>query len=171
MSYKSPINIYMGEHNPINTAAQKAAHDIIAKEEEYIYKYIADIGVRVDKEELLRALNYDRDQYHRGYRDGYDDARDKYERLWIPITERLPESDGYYLVTINTGHYNSETREIEAQGTVCIRYYFSADDVKKAIFCQNCTAWMPLPEPSEIGIAGWKEFSDSGNTTEEGEKQ
>jgi hypothetical protein len=39
--------------------------------DEYIYKSVVKVGVDVDKEELIRALRYDRDQYDRGYSDGY----------------------------------------------------------------------------------------------------
>ena len=31
--------------------------------------------MNVDKAELLRALSYDRDQYEKGYADGYEDGR------------------------------------------------------------------------------------------------
>ena len=35
-----------------------------------ICKAIKDMGIVVDKEELLKALQYDRGQYDKGYRDG-----------------------------------------------------------------------------------------------------
>ena len=36
----------------------------------HIYKAILDVGVDVDKEELIRAMQYDRGQYDKGYNDG-----------------------------------------------------------------------------------------------------
>ena len=42
-----------------------------------IFKAIQSYGINVDKEELLRALQYDRDQYHKGYADGRRDAMDE----------------------------------------------------------------------------------------------
>lgn len=35
-----------------------------------IYRAIIKHGVNVDKEELIKALKYDRDQYAKGYNDG-----------------------------------------------------------------------------------------------------
>ena len=37
-----------------------------------IYKAIQRVGVFVDKEELLKALKYDRGQYDKGFNDGYE---------------------------------------------------------------------------------------------------
>ena len=37
-----------------------------------IYKAVMNVGVNVDKEELLKALQYDRGQYQKGYKDRDD---------------------------------------------------------------------------------------------------
>ena len=58
--YESPIKIFQGEMQ--------------TKLEGEIMTAIQKVGVVVDKEELLRALKYDRDQYDRGYKDGKRDA-------------------------------------------------------------------------------------------------
>ena len=55
MNYESPIQIVMGEMN-------------VAIENE-VCKAVQNIGVTVDRAELLRALRYDRDQYRKGYAD------------------------------------------------------------------------------------------------------
>ena len=39
-----------------------------------VYKAVQRVGVTVDKEELLKALQYDREQYKKGYEDGYAKA-------------------------------------------------------------------------------------------------
>lgn len=39
-----------------------------------IYKAVQNVGINVDKEELIKALNYDRRQYQKGYADGFRDA-------------------------------------------------------------------------------------------------
>jgi flagellar biosynthesis/type III secretory pathway protein FliH len=59
MSYESPINIY-----------QDLANEIAEMHDNTVYMKIREI-VDVDKEELLKALAYDRDQYDKGYTDGY----------------------------------------------------------------------------------------------------
>lgn len=58
--YKSPIEI-MQEH-------------MRCKMDDDIYTAVLNYGINVDKEELLRALKYDRLQYDNGYRDGIRDA-------------------------------------------------------------------------------------------------
>lgn len=54
--YESPIEIIQ--------------NDINSKLEDGILKAVQNIGIYVDKEELLKALSYDRDQYVKGYTDG-----------------------------------------------------------------------------------------------------
>ena len=55
MNYQSPIDI-------IQTQMQSQI-------EGDIYKAVMKVGVNVDKDELLKALQYDRDQYQKGYTD------------------------------------------------------------------------------------------------------
>lgn len=58
--YKSPIEIITDE--------------IITSYEDEVIKAVQSHEVNCDKEELLRALQYDRDQYRKGYEDGKTDA-------------------------------------------------------------------------------------------------
>ena len=58
MSYQSPIEV-------IQTQMRNQI-------EGNIYKAVMNIGVNVDKEELLKALQYDREQYQKGYKDRDD---------------------------------------------------------------------------------------------------
>lgn len=51
--------------------------DIQTKIENDIMTCVASYGIDVDKEELLKALAYDRDQYDKGYTDGYRDAMER----------------------------------------------------------------------------------------------
>ena len=41
-----------------------------------IMKAVQRVGIDVDKDELIRALQYDRGQYQKGYMDGFKDALD-----------------------------------------------------------------------------------------------
>lgn len=75
-----------------------------------------------------------------------ESLREQEERRWIPVTERFPEEEGWYLV------YTTPNREHKS--------------INKAMFCKgyawgnfepywrgagghwaNVTHWMPLPEP------------------------
>lgn len=58
---------------------------------------------------------------------------------WIPVTERVPEDRGYYLVTILAENGYHRSREV---------IYFG-DDKQWARDC-NVIAWMPLPEPYRV---------------------
>lgn len=57
--YQSPIDVIMGQ-----------MHMTFENE---ICKAVQNVGVNVDKEELLKALQYDRGQYQKGYRDRDDE--------------------------------------------------------------------------------------------------
>ena len=59
------------------------------------------------------------------------------DQRWIPVSERLPETRGQYLVTIRRGVYDGEKESIEI-----INY-----SKRSAIWEYCVTAWMPLPEP------------------------
>lgn len=55
MNYQSPIEVI-----------QTQMRNQIERE---IYKAVMNVGVNVDREELLKALAYDRNQYQKGYED------------------------------------------------------------------------------------------------------
>lgn len=62
MSYESPIDIIYG--------------DMQTKLEGDVFKVIQNCNIKVDKDELLKALAYDRNQYHKGWLDGYAQAEE-----------------------------------------------------------------------------------------------
>ena len=141
MSYISPITIF---DDPMETTIQKVARSIEAQEEEYIYKAVCRIGIDVDKDELRRALRYDRDQYEHGRFDGYTEARAEFEQRWIPTRERLPESSGFYLATVMLD--DPVLNDGRTYGSVDIVYFTTAHTWADWDF-EDVTAWMPLPEP------------------------
>ena len=62
--YKSPIELMVTN-----------IYDQIQKEQdEHIYKAVLQYVPNVDRVELIRALQYDRNQYEKGYMDGKADA-------------------------------------------------------------------------------------------------
>lgn len=66
--WESPINVIMGE---MQTQIERD-----------VFKAIQNVGIDVNKEELLKALQYDREQYSKGYSDGYEKVLDDFaERL------------------------------------------------------------------------------------------
>ena len=111
-----------------------------------VMKAVQKVGVTVDKEELLKALNYDRQQYQKGYEDG----KAEYPQ-WIPCSERLPKCNGCYLVW-RPHFFGGEI------GMPAICYFDGQDtwhdsygvDFTRILNEKDVIAWMPLPEP-------WKE--------------
>ena len=61
MSWESPIEIIVNE--------------MAFKWMEGTMKAIQEVGIKVDREELIKALQYDRNQYVKGYEDGINDSQ------------------------------------------------------------------------------------------------
>ena len=118
--YKSPIDIIYGE--------------IQLRMENEIMRAVQKVDINVDKDELIKALAYDRGQYERGFRDG--------ERMqWIPVVDELPKEHGYYLVQLSYTHqpfriayYDGDVWSEEYEEECC------------SVILSGVAAWMPLPE-------------------------
>lgn len=74
--YESPVEIYVEPNQ----------NEIDSFVDNEVYKTIMKVGVNVNKEELIKALHYDRDQYTKGYRDGVQ-----------KLAERLTEKATSYM--------------------------------------------------------------------------
>lgn len=86
--YESPIEVYIQE---VLDSHQRQKEEAILDE---VFNSALRIGVDVNKEELIRALEYDRNQYQRGYNDGVEAATPK----WISVEERLPKNEEPVLI-------------------------------------------------------------------------
>lgn len=62
--YESPIEMF---------SVTDYAHHINEQIESAVYEAITKVGINVNKEELIKALQYDRDQYEKGYADGLNE--------------------------------------------------------------------------------------------------
>lgn len=82
LKYKSPITI---------VAAQ-----LRMQTENNVWKCIQDMGIDINKEELLKALEYDREQYTKGY----EDAKVEFGKYanWRSCEEALPSIGEHVLV-------------------------------------------------------------------------
>ena len=78
--YESPINFIFGD---IQT-------QIVKQQENEVYMAVQKCGVDVDKEELMRALQYDREQYEQGYEDAVND-------ITSSIIKKFREKQRWYL--------------------------------------------------------------------------
>lgn len=66
MMWQSPINI--------NNFAEEIAEQFNKETLDYTMKVVRKIAVDVDEKELLLALSYDRNQYEKGYKEGFREA-------------------------------------------------------------------------------------------------
>ena len=85
MNYKSPVNI-------INQGFQ-------TKLEGDIYEAILSYGVDVDKDELIKALKYDRNQYEKGYIDGRKGKQGTIRREIAREIFKEIEKEVFYMAT------------------------------------------------------------------------
>lgn len=60
--YESPIEMIMTD----------IQIQIVKQQENDIYQAVQRYGIVIDKEELIKALQYDREQYMKGYKDALD---------------------------------------------------------------------------------------------------
>lgn len=65
--YESPIEIF--------------SNQIRLEQDGNIYKAVLEQDIIVDKDELIKALRYDRDQYDKGYRDGRNSVLQKLREM------------------------------------------------------------------------------------------
>lgn len=93
--YESPINVVVT--------------DMATKMENEVLSVVQSYGIIVDKDELVKALQYDRDQYQKGYEDGkrvrysclnckhqgeWDNEREY--GYWSPCTKCIRSAQDYF---------------------------------------------------------------------------
>lgn len=61
--YEPPIELILG--------------DMRTKVDNHVFEVVQNVGVTVDRNELIKALQYDRQQYKKGFEDGFRCANDK----------------------------------------------------------------------------------------------
>ena len=137
--YESPIAIVL------RRMSQKIEDDIMKA----VQEVCVEVGVSVDKEELIKALQYDRDQYEKGYLDGkFHRAQ---ENEWISVEERPPDPNEDCLVAAKVGDRTVvdlgervESFNIRTGEHYC--EWMIANDWDEGEGCE-ITHWMPIPEP------------------------
>lgn len=128
--YKSPIEIFHKDY----------MQQYVEQMDNSIFMAIErKFGADIDRGELIKALNYDRGQYEKGFADGVASAQPK----WIPVPERLPDEGGSYLVCQDFSMWGVEHKAIGIEQFVKQFGGWYCDGVK----IKNITHWMPLPEP------------------------
>ena len=137
--YKSPINLSFTE--PFIQALKD-------EQENYIMQAVQRMDVQVNKQELIKALAYDRGQYEKGYYDGVKASK------WISVEERLPAKiRASYLCLTDTGYH------CQVRWTDNVYGLWESDDnwgwsIADVPQYSKVTHWMLLPEPPENAEEG-----------------
>jgi hypothetical protein len=127
MSYESPIDIVVGE--------------VQFKFEQDVMKAIQSYDICVDRDELIKALQYDRHQYEKGFADA---CKLNTKGEWISVDERLPENElERVLVTLKQGTFTNTigTNKVDTDIFVEGRW---------VRWGRYVTHWMPLPEAPKM---------------------
>lgn len=131
--YNSPIEKIFGE----------IQNEIKRKDEEHLMMAVnQSVGYAVDKTELLKALQYDRRQYEKGY----TDAMVEYGNKWIPVSEKLPAEETDVLICNSKGNIEVSRGSVFDDGTW--EWYTSGWHFGEVL------AWMPLPKPYKAEMEG-----------------
>jgi hypothetical protein len=108
--YESPIEFFT------KTVAPKIAAEIDEKALEAVFQ----CGFNVGRDELEKALRYDRDQWRKGFADGVEHAQPK----WISVEDRLPGTQ--HIMLVRTKNRNGVPKVAMASyhdGFGCTRYH------------------------------------------------
>ena len=71
IDWKSPLQL------KINDVCEEAGRAAAKAFDDMVFDAVAEVGIKVDRDELIKALEYDRGQYEKGYGDGYRAAKDE----------------------------------------------------------------------------------------------
>ena len=85
LTYKSPIQIKI----------EKAEKDFNLRLENAVYNAVLNYEIIVDKDELIKALRYDRDQYIRGYWAGYTDGAMEPKKIIPNLRNMINDINNY----------------------------------------------------------------------------
>ena len=132
-----------GYESPITQIIDKVMQEAVMQEEaNLMFTVRQSIGYAIDKEELIKALQYDRKQYEKGYEDGRKANR------WIPADKELPEDGEMVLCWYEYFRFGDYNRMYQTFG---IGYQYDGrwgGEATKGVKAK-VLYWMELPEPPE----------------------
>lgn len=147
--YESPINAFYNEM--ITKLNERFDNGVL--------EAVTRVDINVDRDELIKALSYDRGQYDKGFSDGLEEGKPK----WISVKDRLPDGEDPVLIFVKeTEHYGLHKEKRKVYYCQYLAYWDG--DEWLTTWCNGCrkisdtakepyaddyevTHWMPLPEP------------------------
>lgn len=135
--WESPINIITENLRNVMTEFNKFMDN-------KTMEAIVNVGIDVDKDELIKAIQYDRDQYSKGYHNGYNAGYNA--NKWISVEERLPNCDELVLcIGAKGGMFLGDRLTLSWNGKSVHAHVPNSNSGRHAVY------WMPLPElPKEV---------------------
>ena len=85
MSELTTGGINFGYQSPISQIYKDVEYKFKEDMENKIVEAVHHFGISVDKEELIKALQYDRNQYDKGYSDGRASMVEELEKIKVEI--------------------------------------------------------------------------------------
>lgn len=72
--------------SPITMVQRTISEQMRQEEDRYICEIEQEVGFHIDKQELIRALNYERQQYEKGYLDGRVSGKHEIESKLVHLS-------------------------------------------------------------------------------------
>ena len=137
------INTLDGWESPI-TIVTESLHKAMTKFNKTMdnktMEAIVKVGIDVDKDELIKAMQYDRDQYSKGYTNGYNAGYNADK--WISVEDMLPNKEELVLcIGAKGGMFLGDRLSLSWNGKYAYAHVPNSNSGRHAIY------WMPLPEP------------------------
>jgi len=130
MSVKNTLD---GWVSPVELIYKDVQKTFLEKTDEHIMARVeSELGVKVNQDELIKAMNYDREQYEKGFENGYKQRDDEIIRC----------KDCKYFESRDYTYY--KTTECENQH---VRNMTNGDDM--TIFCPEEDFYCPYGERKE----------------------
>ena len=116
--YEPPVEVFKA----INEAQIKIRQTI---ENGIIGEIELQMGVKVDKEELAKALNYERDQYRKGYIDREKQISEKLDEMFKALEDELENTCPIEYLNLDPESFNDCCEEfcLSKGGTECWKAY------------------------------------------------
>ena len=87
------MDIDFGYVSPISIHIERYKEQLMAEVQDQVVEAVARVGITVDKEELIKALAYDREQFDRGFSLAWIKARTLLFDLRDRWVARLPKGE------------------------------------------------------------------------------
>ena len=146
--YKSPIETVMKE------VFQKMNEDF----ENSVLKAVQKVGINVDKEELLKALIYDRGQYDKGYEDAMNKVKYPKPLKFEDLTPGMWVWDNFFTTFARLKNTYLYSDDALAKGTKMTTFYCDAGVLTKP-FEEN--RYYPVQIPWEGDKKQWERTIES----------